>query len=314
MSQEYELINYSEHGSVVDGVLYSCDFSDKSSLSTSATTKSSQALTLDDVTALGNGRRAEKARQRLNASRKSLEDKHAAKRALDAALMLAVPASVLDASYLAEEMSKAEGLVTRMGLKRVAAETSVVSIPLSKTRKVEKIPETKTNSVKALIGSQDKGKANATLTVQSKNGAKKNSNLKEATSVHLKGTGQQHKGAMNKTKTSLQIKSEMKPPPAPSRVTENKDSDSPSSSSLPKEPRVPCLCKRSASSVVGSNGKGWEGTATLGHGSKVRFGCVQFVLSLSGRPGHSELVDGLCKVANSTLTILNNSDQSRLSN
>ena len=29
MSKQYELINYSEHGTYVDNVLYSCDFSDK---------------------------------------------------------------------------------------------------------------------------------------------------------------------------------------------------------------------------------------------------------------------------------------------
>lgn len=30
MSRQYELLNYSEHGTTVDNVLYSCDFSDKS--------------------------------------------------------------------------------------------------------------------------------------------------------------------------------------------------------------------------------------------------------------------------------------------
>ena len=29
MSRQYELLNYSEHGTTVDNVLYSCDFSDK---------------------------------------------------------------------------------------------------------------------------------------------------------------------------------------------------------------------------------------------------------------------------------------------
>ncbi len=31
MTRHYELLNYSEHGTTVDNVLYSCDFSDKSS-------------------------------------------------------------------------------------------------------------------------------------------------------------------------------------------------------------------------------------------------------------------------------------------
>ena len=29
MTKHYELLNYSEHGTTVDNVLYSCDFSDK---------------------------------------------------------------------------------------------------------------------------------------------------------------------------------------------------------------------------------------------------------------------------------------------
>ena len=37
MTRHYELLNYSEHGTTVDNVLYSCDFSDKSSMSASQT-------------------------------------------------------------------------------------------------------------------------------------------------------------------------------------------------------------------------------------------------------------------------------------
>ena len=37
MTRHYELLNYSEHGTTVDNVLYSCDFSDKSSAAGSQT-------------------------------------------------------------------------------------------------------------------------------------------------------------------------------------------------------------------------------------------------------------------------------------
>ena len=37
MTRHYELLNYSEHGTTVDNVLYSCDFSDKLSMTTSQT-------------------------------------------------------------------------------------------------------------------------------------------------------------------------------------------------------------------------------------------------------------------------------------
>lgn len=315
------MINYSEHGSVVDGVLYSCDFSDKtvpslsSSASMAAPSGSSVTLTLDDITALGSGRRAEKARERLNVARKSLEDKQEAKRALEAALKLPVPASVLDESFLAEEMSKSEGLVTRMGLKRVAAETSVVSIPLAKTRKTDLGIEQKPSALKVLTSVQDKLKTNITLPTQTRNGTKR-ATTGNSNNQQLKNNNRNHHKAPTND-PPLGVKKEVKKNPAslPAHTSETiKDADSLSAAAMPREPVVPCLCKRSASSVVGSNGKGWEGTATLYHGSKVRFGCIQFVLSLAGRPGHTELVEGLCTVSNSTLSILNNSDQSRLSN
>ena len=321
MSQEYELINYSEHGSVVDGVLYSCDFSDKSPPSTSTSTAG--ALTLDDITALGSGRRAEKARERLRTARRSLEDKTEAKRALEAALKLAVPASVLDASFIAEEMSKAEGLVTRMGLKRVAAETSVVSIPLAKTRKLEFGGEQKTTtSAKLSIALQDKSKATLSLTTQGRNGTKKTNNQLKNNSLNCHRVTQD-----SITKNVPKIKKEAAKTATTTSLLSSQISDSKSTTESsshvvperqpvpPKEPLVPCLCKRSASSnVVGTNGKGWEGTATLCHGSKLRFGCIQFVLSLSGRPGHTELVEELSRVSKSTRSLLNSSDQSILSN
>lgn len=54
-----------------------------------------------------------------------------------------------------------------------------------------------------------------------------------------------------------------------------------------------CLCKRSASSLIGSGGKGWEGAASVYHGSKLRFGCIQLILSLSNKPGYNELKQSL---------------------
>lgn len=64
-------------------------------------------------------------------------------------------------------------------------------------------------------------------------------------------------------------------------------------------PANPCLCRRSASCLVGTDRKGWEGTATLYHGSRLRFGCLQFVFSVSGKPGHAELVDSLSPLLSS---------------
>ncbi|KAL8571389.1 hypothetical protein ACOMHN_046564 [Nucella lapillus] len=41
-----------------------------------------------------------------------------------------------------------------------------------------------------------------------------------------------------------------------------------------------CGCKSSSLSLMGSSGPGWEGTATLNHGSYIQLGCLQFVFSI----------------------------------
>ncbi|XP_054650655.1 PHD finger protein 12 isoform X2 [Dunckerocampus dactyliophorus] len=42
-----------------------------------------------------------------------------------------------------------------------------------------------------------------------------------------------------------------------------------------------CSCKASSSSLIGSSGAGWEGTAMLHHGSYIKLGCLQFVFSIT---------------------------------
>ncbi|XP_024121100.1 PHD finger protein 12 [Oryzias melastigma] len=42
-----------------------------------------------------------------------------------------------------------------------------------------------------------------------------------------------------------------------------------------------CGCKSSSSSLIGSSGAGWEGTALLHHGSYIKLGCLQFVFSIA---------------------------------
>lgn len=42
-----------------------------------------------------------------------------------------------------------------------------------------------------------------------------------------------------------------------------------------------CDCQSSASSAIRGTGAGWEGSAPLHHGSLIRFGCIQFVFSIT---------------------------------
>ena len=38
---------------------------------------------------------------------------------------------------------------------------------------------------------------------------------------------------------------------------------------------------------------GWSGSAPLSHGSLIRIGCVQLLLSVAGQPGHAELIQSI---------------------
>lgn len=283
-TQDYELIDYSEHGTVVDGVLYSCDFSNKSP--NDDLENQDLVLTLDHLSSLGKGRRASQARARLDAARKSLKDKQEAKRALEAALRLSAP--VKDDFSLAEEMSKCEGLMTRTGLKRVAATENIAnssavvfSIPLSKTKKSEtntshsKKGTTKTYSPARSENAQKVAEVRVEvvrLVVPEPKQTSNNNHIVDAT-THL--PVKPLKGG-NFSETPL-----------------NSVSQGSLGQEVTHHHSVPCGCLNSPSSQIGSSDKGWEGTATLHHGSRLRFGCLQFILSLAGRPGHSELVEAL---------------------
>ena len=197
----------------MDGVLYSCDFSDKSSGEGAVT------FTLDDLTAQGEGIRAEKARRRMESARKCLQDRDRAKKSLQAALQLSKSICkdcVVDPKVLSTGSRKRK-LSSDSPDSPSSPSSSVVSIPLSKAHKI---------------------------------------------TLNHQRLGQQ---------------------------TDVRERERTASSSQQR----PCLCKRSASSVIGSEGKGWEGAASVYHGSKLRFGCIQLVLSMAGRTGHSELLQAL---------------------
>lgn len=280
-TRDYELINYSEHGTVVDGVLYSCDFSDKSHDSDRPPSNSYCDMN-DSIGPLHRSVMTAQAVSKLQAARRLLENKQEARRALDGAIRLSAP--IKDDLSLAEEMSKCEGLMTRTGLKRVTAESvgasllastggggvagsSVVfSIPLSKTTEVSGGPHPKrTPAYKA----RALGRGGVRVEVLQRNSEDLEKKLKRNST-----TSQCHPQSRSTTEVA-------------SQMPESQMSSSPH--------RVLCDCRRSLTSV-GTNGKGWEGTANLSHGSRLRFGCLQFILSLTGQPGHSELIKALSDV------------------
>lgn len=214
---EYELLNYSDHGSVVDGVLYSCDFSDKTVVEVEKKDSLTDLKGHDNL-------KTDKAKMKIETARKTLRDQSSARRALEGAL------------NLTRHLGKEEG--TGEGTRRTTYNSSVVSIPLALSR------------ARKLSG-----------------------------------------GVPAVTKTSSPARTSTSTAPG----TPEKQPPSLLSTALlcPDPPSTPCLCRRSASCLVGTNRKGWEGTATLYHGSRLRFGCLQFVLSIAGRPGHTDLLDSL---------------------
>ncbi|XP_049793939.1 PHD finger protein 12 [Schistocerca nitens] len=44
---------------------------------------------------------------------------------------------------------------------------------------------------------------------------------------------------------------------------------------------IQCSCRGSSSDVIGDAGAGWEGTALINHGSFIKFGCLNFVFSIT---------------------------------
>ena len=226
----------------MDGVLYSCDFSDKLSSSDPNT----PLLLLDDVVSRGTGIRAEKAKKRLDATRKCLQDKTRASKALSAAYKLSksiVKDFTPDPASVAGVKRRRSFDESSSGSPNSTA-SSIVSIPLSKTKKTSNHQTITTND-------------------------------KHTTPTTMASSRKKHTSSPEK------------------KQLENMTTSSTSNEGHATSDYKPCLCKRSASSLIGSGGKGWEGAALITHGSKLRFGCIQLVLSLSNKPGYNELQQAL---------------------
>lgn len=284
-TRDYELINYSEHGTVVDGVLYSCDFSDK--LHDSKPHFTNGFCNVNETnTPLCRGSVTTQAVRKLQAARKLLENKQEERRAMEGAIRLSAP--IKDDLSLAEELSKCEGLMTRTGLKRVASESVGASLAantgvvgsgsIAGSSVVFSIPLSKTKTPTEVGGSCS---PNKTLT------SKPHGPCRGGVRVEVLQRNTEDLGKkLEKTNATSQSQS---------RTTSELGSQLPESQKLSPH-KVSCDCRRSLTSIVGTSGKGWEGTATLSHGSRLRFGCLQFILSLTGQPGHSELIQALSDV------------------
>eukprot|EP00731_Ephydatia_muelleri_P023083 Em0015g666a len=267
VADEYELINYSDHGSVIDGVLLCCDFAERHPPEPPAT------LTIDGLMARGQGLRAERARLRLEAAREALGgDKDKAKKALEKVLSLPYRSPVEPDTN--SSSSAGGGLGTKRGPDAIGPAPNT---PTMKTRKMSsRKPATKNGEV---VGGGGGGGGVVPASTDHhplcdyRQCCDPGHRLCQSPSQACGCTQTVHP-LSQQTGTKLEAKEE--PVPELSDVEEGVLS--------------PCLCQHSASLLVGSTGRGWEGTALLHHGSRVQFGCLQFVVSMAGKPGHSELV------------------------
>lgn len=60
-----------------------------------------------------------------------------------------------------------------------------------------------------------------------------------------------------------------------------------------------CSCMKEdgfGCAVAGCVPGGWEGAASVQHGTVIRFGCLAFVMSIAGQPGHEQLMRAVCAV------------------
>ena len=268
----------------MDGVLYSCDFSDKGREDRNKLEP--PVFMLDDLTARGVGLRAQRARARIEEARKNLEDRERARRALEGALKLARPSLSVEDSANGGTRNHSDSRAVLLGSKRIS-DSSVVSIPLSKTKR-----HCTEDSPKKASPQKSPQKPSP----KTEKGIQNTNHERDSKALVLKCHEE-----LDSRKTERESPSPAKNTSVESESSPREPSQRPSNLiSSPKGGAVtfsqPCMCKRSASSLVGSNGKGWEGTATLYHGSRLRFGCVQFVLSIAGRPGHVELVKALVEL------------------
>jgi len=227
-------LNYSEYGCTVDGIFYCLD----------ASNKSLSPQTPPSPLNSSNYNHQIKYRSKLESARNELRDKTKARLALEGALRLTIPASAQDDALLAEELSKSEGLMTRTGLKRVSVEApSVVSIPLSKARKIE-LSESSKAKKQLLKSKPTPEKKPITKTI-----------------------------ALPTVREPPVLLEPEEDPVYPARIY-----------------GTPCDCEHYKSV---DKKQALEGTALVSHGSKLKFGCLEFVLSVAGCPGHNELLSAL---------------------
>lgn len=295
VADEYELINYSDHGSIVDGVLLCCDFAERRPPEPPA------ALTIDGLVAGGQGLRAERARLRLEAARDTLSgDKDKAKKTLEKVLSLPYRNPIdPDAGIIGSNAGG--GLGTKRGQDAIGPAPNT---PTMKTRKMSsRKPAVKNGEV---VGG---GGVTTTPSVTSDSGVTQATSCVR-NSVDEPSESSGHMSTVERSTDKAPLMTSTQSPSQSCGCTqtvrslpqqtgtglEAKEELVPELSDTAESVHIPCLCQHSTSLLIG---RGWEGTALLHHGSRVRFGCLQFVFSMAGKPGHSELVQAFLEAANS---------------
>ncbi|XP_062513229.1 PHD finger protein 12-like isoform X2 [Corticium candelabrum] len=248
---QFELINYSEYGTLVDGIFY---LSTHSSEQRTPDCSLPATFTTDTVKALGDGPRASRAQKRIEMTRSKWKD------------------SSRTTTFLASllKMSGKEGGV-HVGISNTVTTAkdspSVVQAQASsgscRSHKDSRINSERT--VERVAGVVDVSKLE----------------LRHNLRPRVKNDGSLH-GHWDRSKRGET---------GSGQQTGRKDCCG--DGLVRTIDGVCCGCARFQPS---NSDDGWSGSAPLFHGSLIRIGCVQLLLSVTGQPGHAELVQSIVKL------------------
>jgi hypothetical protein len=222
---QFELINYSEYGTIVDGILYVSTHSD----SHRKRSHSPSPLTIDHVKALGHGPRASRAQRRVDVARCKWKESDHSKTFVNA--------------------------ITKMSDKEDESSCGINNT-VSTSKSVSSVAQTHSGSGRLR---RDSCTSNSEKSRYVDSGQ-----LKHNLRPRVKSEGI--------VQPQLDLRK--------SRETVGAE----------QSDRTGCGC--AGLQPLNVNG-GWSGSASLSHGSLIRIGCVQLLLSVAGQPGHTELIQSV---------------------
>ena len=298
-SKKYELLNYSEHGTIVDNVLYSCDFSPKSRVSAAAAAQvspgkkpqpqsndrssnknmnnkpktGSDSVAAAGATTAGVGKRKATS---VAPDAACIENNNSNKRtrSLRSTSVAAKQQQQQEKEEMAKKEQQENGAVVlqqqqplpKSGISRNQQPSPAACVlnPVNR-QPVITTPSHQQQPQRSRTRACDKTVAEQSSTAASVADARTNVQrmdiLVQDCRRRRKKRLQQHERGSERMGELDELERMRR------RVSEMVEQE--------------CGCRASGSAVIGGSGAGWEGSAPLSHGSLLKFGCIQFVFSIT---------------------------------